>query len=159
MRPFRAIIFLATEKEYADFELQLQFKLTGDKTNAGIQLRSQRIPNHHEVIGYQADLGEQYTGCLYDESRRNKKRLAGPKADEMAAVIQPDAWNDYRIRCRGRRIELWINGHLTVDYTESDPSIPQHGIIETLFRFMADLRDKRLVIVGYVSGSFNLHIG
>ena len=120
--------FLATEKEYADFELQLQFKLKGKKTNAGIQLRSQRIPNHHEVIGYQADLGEQYTGCLYDESRRNKV-LAGPKADEMAAVIQPDAWNDYRIRCRGRRIELWINGHLTVDYTESDPSIPQHGII------------------------------
>ena len=57
--------FLATEKEYADFELQLQFKLTGDKTNAGIQLRSQRIPNHHEVIGYQADLGEQYTdACM-----------------------------------------------------------------------------------------------
>ena len=47
----------------------------------------------------------------------------------MAAVIQPDAWNDYRIRCRGRRIELWINGHLTVDYTESDPRIPQYGII------------------------------
>ncbi|MEJ7708941.1 MAG: hypothetical protein WKF84_03590 [Pyrinomonadaceae bacterium] len=37
-----------------------------------MQFRSQRIPNNHEVIGYQADLGDGWWGSLYDESRRNK---------------------------------------------------------------------------------------
>ncbi len=51
--------FLATEKEYGDFELRLKFKLLGgEKANAGVQIRSQRIPNHHEMIGYQADMGD-----------------------------------------------------------------------------------------------------
>ncbi len=37
--------FLATEKEYGDFELRLKFKLLGgEKANAGVQIRSQRIP-------------------------------------------------------------------------------------------------------------------
>ena len=33
------------------------------------------------------------------------------------------------IRCRGKRIELWINGRKTVDYTEKDGGIEQRGII------------------------------
>src|SRR3954447_10823141 len=42
--------FLCTTKTYGDFELTLQFKLTGDKAsaNAGVQFRSKRIPKHHE---------------------------------------------------------------------------------------------------------------
>ncbi|MCA9180498.1 MAG: DUF1080 domain-containing protein, partial [Planctomycetales bacterium] len=38
-------------------------------------------------------------------------------------------WNDYRIRCEGDRIQLWINDEKTVDYTESDADIPRAGII------------------------------
>lgn len=48
--------FLCTRREFGDFELRLKFKLAGDQTNAGVQFRTRRIPNHHEVIGYQADL-------------------------------------------------------------------------------------------------------
>src|SRR5262244_3529705 len=53
--------FLCTTEEYDDFELRLKFKLLGDpaSANAGVQFRSKRIPNHHEVIGYQADMGQQ----------------------------------------------------------------------------------------------------
>ena len=57
--------FLCTTQMYADFELRLQFKIIGDKANAGVQLRSRRIPGHHEMIGYQADLGDGWWGCLY----------------------------------------------------------------------------------------------
>lgn len=120
--------FLTTTKEFADFELRLQFKLVGEKTNAGIQVRSRRIPNHHEMIGYQADLGPGYFGALYDESRR-KKVLQGPKAEEIAKFYKPGEWNDYRIRCEGRRIQLWINDHATVDYTEEDASLEQKGLV------------------------------
>lgn len=120
--------FLCTLREYADFELRLEFKLLGPGANAGVQIRSQRIPHHHEMIGYQADLGEGYWGCLYDESRR-KKVLAGPPPEERNRLVHPHQWNTYRIRCQGPRIQLWINDRLTVDYTESDASIAQRGVI------------------------------
>lgn len=45
------------EEDYGDFELRLEAKLVGPGENAGIQFRSERIPNHHEVIGYQCDMG------------------------------------------------------------------------------------------------------
>src|SRR5437879_5277771 len=50
--------FLCTTKSYENFELKVTFKLTGDKAkaNAGVQFRTKRIPKHHEVSGYQADV-------------------------------------------------------------------------------------------------------
>jgi hypothetical protein len=120
--------FLTYKQEFADFELRLKFKLVGKGANAGVQIRSRRIPNHHEMIGYQADMGDGWWGCLYDESRR-RKVLARPNAEELAKALKADDWNDYVIRCQGRRIQLWINGHQTVDYTEPDESIEQTGLI------------------------------
>ena len=90
--------FLCTKKTYKNFILTLEVKLLGGpKANAGIQIRTKRIPNHHEVSGYQADMGVGWWGSLYDESRR--------------------------------RIRLYINEQLTVDYTEPDPNIPLAGVI------------------------------
>jgi len=121
--------FLCTEEEFGDFELTLKFKLLGKGANAGVQIRSRRIPNHHEVSGYQADLGDLFWGCLYDESRRNRV-LAQPKDKKaLMAALRKEDWNEYRIRCEGKRIRLWINGVETVDYTEPDESIEQRGVI------------------------------
>jgi 3-keto-disaccharide hydrolase len=122
--------FLCTTEEYDDFELRLKFKLLGDpaSANAGVQFRSKRIPNHHEVIGYQADMGQQYWGALYDESRR-RKILAGPNLEELNKVLKRDDWNDYVIRAEGKRVRLSINGFQTADYTETDDSVEQRGRI------------------------------
>ncbi len=127
-RPIPRNEFLATDKEFGDFEMRLKFKLVGKHTNAGVQIRSRRVPNDHEMIGYQADLGEAWWGCLYDESRR-RRVLARPDAKQLDAVLHRDGWNDYRIRCEGRRVQLWINDYQTVDYTEPDESIEQRGLI------------------------------
>jgi hypothetical protein len=120
--------FLCTEREYGDFELKLKFKVLGKGANAGIQIRSRRIPDHHEMIGYQADLGDNYWGSLYDESRR-RKILAAANAQAVAKVLRREDWNEYAIRCEGKRIQLWINELKTVDYTEPDDSIEQRGLI------------------------------
>ena len=122
--------FLATTKSYTNFDLKLKFKLIGKEgfINAGIQFRSTRIPNHYEMIGYQADLGEGFYGSLYDESRRNKVLAAADKG-ALASVLKLNDWNEYRIRCEGPRVQLWINGVQTIDYTETEPSIPQSGKI------------------------------
>jgi hypothetical protein len=121
--------FLCTTKTYGDFELRLKVKLLGgDGANAGIQFRTRRIPNHHEVSGYQADMGTGWWGALYDESRRNKV-LKGPDQGKMKSVIRVDEWNDYVIRAEGRRIQIWVNGVQTVDYVEEDPNIETTGVI------------------------------
>ena len=92
--------FLCTTRDYGDFELRLKFKVLGKGANAGVQFRSRRIPNHHEVKGYQADLGDGWWGSLYDESRRNKI-LAAADAAAVNKVLKRDDWNDYTIRCQG----------------------------------------------------------
>ncbi len=120
--------FLCTKEDFGDFELRLKFKVVGQGANAGVQFRSRRIPNHHEVRGYQADLGDGWWGSLYDESRRNKILSAADKA-VIAEVLKHDDWNDYTIRCQGGRIQLWINGRQTVDYTEPDKAIERTGLI------------------------------
>jgi len=122
--------FLCLQQEHGDFELRLKVRLLGDPAgaNAGIQIRSRRVPNHHEMSGYQADMGQQYWGCLYDESRRNRV-LGQANRAELDKVLALDGWNDYIIRCEGRRIRLWINDCQTVDYTEPEDGIEQTGLI------------------------------
>ncbi len=120
--------FLCTTKRYSDFVFHAKFKVVGERVNAGIQFRSERIPNDHEVIGYQADVGQNYWGALYDESRR-KKVLVSPDAAALDKVLKREDWNEYVIRAEGKRIRLELNGHQTVDYTEPDDTIKQTGII------------------------------
>jgi hypothetical protein len=122
--------FLCTTKSYGDFELKVKFKLEGDRktANAGVQFRTKRIPKHHEVIGYQADVGQGYWGALYDESRRNKV-LAAPEKKVIDKIVKHDDWNEYVIRCEGPRVRLWLNGTLTVDYVEKDDKVERAGIV------------------------------
>jgi hypothetical protein len=122
--------FLCTKEKYADFELKLKFRLLGaeDKANAGVQFRTERIPNHHEVVGYQADIGQGYWGALYDESRR-KKVLAGPSKELAAKAAKIGEWNDYIIRAEGPKITLTLNGFKTTEYTEEDATVAKTGVI------------------------------
>jgi len=127
-RPIPNNEFLCTREAFEDFELRLCFKVLGPGVNAGVQFRSRRIPNHYEVIGYQADLADKYWGCLYDESRRGKI-LAQSPLDEVGYVLRQGDWNYYRIRCHGRRIQIWLNDLKTVNYVEPDKSIDRRGVI------------------------------
>ena len=123
--------FLASEKEYANFELRFEAKLVGQGNNAGVQFRSQRIPNSHEMIGYQCDIGGWSKGTiwgfLYDESRR-RKMLAEAPQDELKKHVNPKGdWNKLIVRAEGPRIQIWLNGYQTVDFTEADKDIPLKG--------------------------------
>lgn len=122
--------YLATTKEYGDFEFHCKFRLRGDhKTgmiNSGIQYRSSI--HDKKIIGYQADMGRGWWGGIYDEHRRNKLLVKG----DMSALgedFQEDGWNSYTIRCKGNHHELFINGKKTCDYIEEDPAIPAKGVI------------------------------
>ena len=123
--------FLCTRRSYRNFILKFKIKLVGHEgfINAGLQFRSVRSTNpSNEMIGYQADWGKDYWASLYDESRRNKT-LASPDSAKVLTWIKQNDWNDYVILAKNNRIRLFINGHKSVDYLESDFSIPLSGLI------------------------------
>jgi hypothetical protein len=124
--------FLCSKDQFGDFELRLQAKLVGKGQNAGVQFRSERIPNHFEVSGYQCDMGsangKPIWGWLYDESRR-KKFLAEADAARLTKAVKADDWNDLVIRCEGPRVQIWVNGFQTVDYNETDDKVARRGVI------------------------------
>ena len=67
-------------------------------------------------------------GSLYDESRR-RKMLVDADQQKVEKALRRNDWNEFRIRCEGPRVRIWLNGTLTVDYTEPDDNISREGII------------------------------
>jgi hypothetical protein len=123
--------FLCTKKSYGNFTLKLKFKLEnkGGFCNVGVQFRSLRLKNPaHEMTGYQADLGPGYWGALYDESRRNKV-LVAPDSNLIKKILKVNDWNDYEVIAIKNKIQIKINNIITIDFTESDVTIPQTGLI------------------------------
>jgi hypothetical protein len=113
-----------------DFELKLQYKLTG--YNSGIQFRSIELPDIKWAMkGYQADMdGEQrYTGQIYEERGRGFLALRGqfsyipdgkkPGAvssfgddKELKSIIKSEDWNDLHLIVRGNTIVQMLNGRV-----------------------------------------------
>jgi hypothetical protein len=124
--------FICTTRSYTNFVLRLKFKLAGTEgfINGGVQVRSQHVENPpYELSGYQVDMGDpDWWGCLYDESRRNRVVAKSDKAG-VNNVLKRGEWNEYVIRCEGKRLRASLNGYQTFDYTEPDDAIPQFGII------------------------------
>jgi hypothetical protein len=121
--------FLATTREYSDFVVRFQIKLTGTEgfVNSGFQIRSQRVPNSTEMIGFQCDFGDpNWWGAIYDESRRNRV-LSPSNMAALGPVLRRNDWNDYIVRAAGPRITTWINGQMGTDYRETDAAIPLSG--------------------------------
>ncbi len=116
--------FLCTDRDYGDFELELEFKV--DPTlNSGIQIRSQcfdepkelktaektiRIPAGR-VHGYQVEIdpSDRAWSCgIYDEARRGW--LNDLKDNEPARhAFRQNEWNRVRVVCQGDSIKTWLN--------------------------------------------------
>jgi prenyltransferase beta subunit len=118
--------FLATRQSYRDFILSLRFRLTNGQGNSGVQFRSVRVPGT-EMSGYQADVGENYWGCLYDESRRN--RILVKASPEALKALKQDDWNHYVIHAMEDKVNLYLNGVASAVYQEEVPSIARSGLI------------------------------
>jgi hypothetical protein len=124
-----------------DFDLKLQYRLTGKTGNSGIQYRSVELPEVAKWVmkGYQADIdGEQrYTGQNYEERGRGflglrgqvvyapdgmKAGAIGSTGDtgELRALIKNDAWNDLEVIARGNVLIQLLNGRVTSVVIDDD---------------------------------------
>ncbi len=119
----------------SDFELIADFRLSG-AGNSGIQLRSKALPNW-DTSGYQADMSGNgdLVGFVYEHNRgliagRGERVTIGPVGErvvqklgdpaELLKTYKNEAWNTYRIICRGAEITLFINGTLMCQFTDHD---------------------------------------
>jgi len=105
--------FLATQKMYGDFQLELDL-LVDTAMNSGVQFRSESLPDYQNgrVHGYQMEVdpsSRAWSGGIYDEGRRLwlytlEYNQEGKKA------FRNGQWNHYRIECIGNRMRTWVNG-------------------------------------------------
>ncbi len=137
--------FIWWQGEVHDFDLTLEFRLTGNpRTNSGIQFRSQPRPDG-EAVGLQADLddGAQWLGALYEENGRTflvprgKRVAAAPDGrrwvDEFAppaefrALFRANEWNVYRVTATATHIEVRVNGTLTAVLDDRESSVAKYS--------------------------------
>lgn len=123
--------FVSSRDSFHNFDLRLKVRLLGTEgfVNSGIQIRSVRLPNNHEMFGYQVDVGKGWWGKLYDESRRRKVIGESADAEAVNKAIKDQKWNEFRILAEGPRIRTWINGVPALDFTETEDDIPLDGHI------------------------------
>ena len=50
--------------------------------------------------------------------------LAEPDPELAKRLVKEGDWNELRVRCQGKHIQIFVNGEKTVDYTETDDNIP-----------------------------------
>lgn len=112
--------FLATEKLYGDFILELDLKMFTDM-NSGIQFRSETKEGTTQVngktiegrvYGYQMEVdpsSRAWSGGIYDEGRRGWLYPLDFNPDGQKA-FKPRDWNHYRIECIGNTIRTFVNG-------------------------------------------------
>jgi putative heme-binding domain-containing protein len=112
--------FLVSDLTAGDFRLTLEVKLSENKGNSGIQVRSEPLPGG-SVRGYQADVGVGWWGKLYEEHGRG---LLWPASGE--SHVKTGDWNRYEIVCVGSRIRTLLNGKPCVDL--ADPAGRKNGI-------------------------------
>lgn len=140
--------FLCTRRDYADFELELEFKVA-DALNSGVQIRSHCFDKNQtvelsgkkmtipagRVHGYQVEIdpsARAWTGGIYDEGRRGW--LADLKNNEPARkAFKKGDWNRFRIECKGDSIKTWLNGIAAADLRDSATptgfiSLQVHGV-------------------------------
>lgn len=135
--------FLVTEDTYGDFILELEFKLEGENTNSGVQVRSQIDEEANDgrgrVYGKQVEIdptSRAWTGGIYDEARRGW--LYPLDLNESAkSAFNADEFNHLRIEAIGNEVRTWVNDVFTshvVDTLDSEGIIglQVHSIPEEL---------------------------
>ena len=108
--------FLATQKQYGDFVLELDIKIESDNGNSGVQTRSHYNPAGHNgkglVYGRQVEVDpsdRKWSGGIYDEGRRQWLYPLTLNAKAQDA-FKKNEFNHYKIECIGNEMKTWVNG-------------------------------------------------
>lgn len=137
----RQIFLVWKDREVADFELRLQYRLL-TKGNTGIEIRAhpdatrkRPFQAYHADIGH-VDIGPNVLGA-WDFHFANRKEHACPRGTSLVIddsdqphsakidnALSPDDvrsqdWNDVRVIAIGNRCQFFINGKLASEFTDN----------------------------------------
>ncbi len=111
---------LVTERPYANFELQLEWKI-GKGGNSGIFYRGTREYDHIYWSGPEYQLLDD-ANAPDGHNRLTSAAAAYALYAAPAGVVRPyGQWNKTRIVVRGTHVEHWLNGRKVVDYELQSP--------------------------------------
>lgn len=110
-------LWLVHEGTFDDFELKLEALMPKEGYNSGIGFRC--VGKAGRPKGYQCEIENQKSGMIYAigsgwvwprgaEETKKFKEMAGDS-------FKVGEWNEFRIRCQGSHIEIWVNGTKTAD--------------------------------------------
>lgn len=97
--------YLATDKHYKDFELNLDFKQEADG-NSGVFIRS--TIEGVKVSGWQVEVAPKgkHTGGVYESYGRGW--LIKPDSEKDEALKERE-WNHLKIKVKGDKLTSWLN--------------------------------------------------
>lgn len=103
---------LATDRDYGDFELWVDWLMVSPNGDSGVYLRSYPQvqiwdPSNPRELRNGADRG---SGALWNNNADNPGKWPLVKADNPIGQ-----WNTFRIRMVGPRVWIWLNGKATVE--------------------------------------------
>ena len=106
--------YFATEKEYKDFELTLEFKQESNG-NSGVFFHSQIEGT--TVSGWQAEVAplNSHSGGIYESYGRGW--LIQPTAEKEKALKEGE-WNKMKIVVKGNVVTTWLNGEQMITLTD-----------------------------------------
>ena len=107
--------------EFKNFDFKAKVR-TYKGANSGIYFHTAYQDAGWPAAGYE---------CQVNGSHTDRKRTGGLYAvkDVMDTPAAPDdVWFEYHIRVEGKRIQIWIDGKQTVDFTQPDDWTPPKGM-------------------------------
>jgi len=109
--PDKAYGYLATNDEYRDFILRLEFKQESNG-NSGVFFRSSLEGT--KISGWQVEVAPKGndSGGIYESYGRGWLHQI---PDEKEGVLKEGEWNEMIIRLRGDRVMTWLNNELMTD--------------------------------------------
>jgi hypothetical protein len=109
--PEKSGSWLRTDREYSNFVLELEYAINA-QGNAGIFLRS-GLEKNPAFTGHEMQI-------LDDHGREPKKFTTGSLYDVVAPtknMSKPaNEWNKVRVTCKGKRIQINLNGEDIINY-------------------------------------------
>ncbi len=99
---------LWTEKEYADFVVELDFRFVSGTIDSGVHVRG----DDQIQIGISGSLKRDMTASPYIPGKGYPVEAEG-----VAELLKADDWNHMRIEARGMEYTVFLNGRKVMTYT------------------------------------------
>ena len=112
--PDKGYGYLSTEKNYYDFELEVEFQQEANG-NSGVFFRS--TFDGTKVSGWQVEVAppNHDTGGIYESYGRG---WLVQIPDEKENILKMGEWNSMKIKVVGGHVTTWLNGQQMIDITD-----------------------------------------